>query len=306
MTAAVAAVGFERIDVGWWLDIAQQLVDAALEWVESAALMDLRFWEGQIRLGRRVKLPSRRQLAARWGWTQHRVRALLQGEGWHDPHHPQPDRAHLKAAQKSPASRPVSAQNSPTSESIAQVQPQSVNHFPPTPRPVVNHFSPHARTTPNTEHRSLEHPDRPVSDLQDLGPEDSAEGAPQAEAAPSTETPLAAVAGTGRGLLWHDLVRDLEAAGYTTLQQLAETSRDTVAADLGRSASSKRLQRICDVLSSHGLPCDAWAPSGAPTGASAAGRPDDGLSLSRAEQDRAWEQRILNNPYLRSRRQVTR
>jgi hypothetical protein len=107
MTAA--AVGFERIEAGWWLDIAQQLVDAALEWCQSAALMDLRFWEGQVRLGRVRRLPSRRQLAARWGWTGHRVRTLLRGEGWHDPHHAAPDRSHLRVAQNPPTSRPVAS-----------------------------------------------------------------------------------------------------------------------------------------------------------------------------------------------------
>ena len=271
MTAAVAAVGFERIDTAWWLDIAQQLIDAAVEWCQSAALMDLRFWEGQIRLGRRRRLPSRRQLAERWRWTGHRVRTLLKGEGWHDPHHPQPDRAHLRAAQTSPRLRPDVAQNPPSFEPVSGVEAERATQNPPTFRPDSAQTSPHARTTHYTEHTTQT--GRPAEAAQLVGPED-------------TETLLAAVAGHGRGMLWADLVRDLEAAGYSTLQQLADAGRDTVADDLGRSASSRRLDRIRAALESRQLSVDLWHPPGPHSNASAAGRPADGLSLNRGHHPR--------------------
>lgn len=268
----VAAVGYERIEAGWWLDIAQQLVDAAVEWCQSAALMDLRFWEGQIRLGRRRRLPSRRQLAERWGWTGHRVRTLLKGEAWHDPHHKRPDRDHLRAAQNPPKVRPNSAQNPPSFEPVSGVETERPAQTPPKTRPDSAQKSPHARTTHYTEH-TTQNTGRPAEAAQPVGPED-------------TSTPLAAVAGHGRGMLWADLVRDLEAAGYSTLQQLADAGRDTVADDLGRSASSRRLDRIRAALESRQLSIDLWHPPGPHSNASAAGRPADGLSLNRGQHPR--------------------
>ena len=73
----IAAIGWEACPVEWWIDIADQLERSGAAWVESAALMDLRFWCGQVRLGRRKRIPSRRRLAARWHWTDHAVRCLL-------------------------------------------------------------------------------------------------------------------------------------------------------------------------------------------------------------------------------------
>jgi hypothetical protein len=57
-----------------------------------------------------------------------------------------------------------------------------------------------------------------------------------------------------------------------------------VAADLGRSASSKRLDRIAACLSSRRIG-EGWAvPSGPDSRAGQAGRPDDGISLSRPQR----------------------
>lgn len=59
--------------------------------------------------------------------------------------------------------------------------------------------------------------------------------------------------------LWPELVRDLQAAGYRTLEQLAEDGRDSVAAALGSGASRGRLDRLQTVLQRNG---HDWATQG--------------------------------------------
>ena len=288
----VAAIGWERIEASWWLDIAQQLIDAAAPWVESAALMDLRFWTGQVHLGRRRKLPSRRQLAARWRWTQHRVRQLLKAEGWHDPH-------------RAPKTRPVSAQNPPTSEAINGVAPHSAAQTSPTSRPEV---ATRADYTLHTTHSTDQ-----VAGAQTLPSEEKIQiESRQAEVAlvagpEATTTPTAAVSGVGAGAIWPDLVRDLERAGYSTLQQLACAGRDQVAADLmqlsERACSRRRLDRIADCLHRRELGLSSWVASG-PDSPRRRGLPaDDGISLERSQSRRAeaaaWEERMRSNPYMK-------
>lgn len=52
--------------------------------------------------------------------------------------------------------------------------------------------------------------------------------------------------------IWPELIRDLQAAGYRTLEQLAEDGRDSVAAALGSGASRGRLDRLQTVLQRNG------------------------------------------------------
>lgn len=59
--------------------------------------------------------------------------------------------------------------------------------------------------------------------------------------------------------IWPELVRDLQAAGYRTLEQLAEDGRDSVAAALGSGASRGRLDRLQTVLQRNG---HDWATQG--------------------------------------------
>ena len=52
--------------------------------------------------------------------------------------------------------------------------------------------------------------------------------------------------------IWPELIRDLQSAGYRTLEQLAEDGRDSVAAALGSGASRGRLDRLETVLQRNG------------------------------------------------------
>lgn len=212
----VAAIGWEACPVEWWIDIADQLERSGAAWVESAALMDLRFWCGQVRLGRRKRIPSRRRLAARWHWTDHAVRCLLRSAQWSDLHF----------AQNPPKDRPKVAQNSPSFDPKTQDQPSGAAHFSPKTHPKLTQNPPQARST---------------------------------QTPPQTQTDIPAgraldqIMGDGRDLLWPDLVRDLLAAGYQTVEELAAAGRDAWADDLGRRASVRRLNKIERVLSMRGI-----------------------------------------------------
>lgn len=233
MTATPAAIGWEACPVAWWIEIADQLERTGAPWCESAAMMDLRFWDGQIRLGRVARIPSRRRLAARWSWTDHAVRTLLRGETWRI------DALHV--AQNPPNNRPTIAQKPPSFGAKTPGEPHTDAHFSPTFRPTIAQSPPHARLT-ETENRDTE----------------------QIQAGGLAGTDLDSVSGDGRDRLWPDLVRDLQRVGYTTLEQIAQTGRDGLAADLGRSASRPRLDKIWRVLEANGIQVDPGRPASPP------------------------------------------
>ncbi len=80
----------------WWPAVADHLPQP---WPDEAACFDLRWHLDQ---GGRV--PSRRVLSRRWGWTEHRVRARLRDEeSWAVPGAPGDV---VPVTQEAPASRP--------------------------------------------------------------------------------------------------------------------------------------------------------------------------------------------------------
>lgn len=87
-------MSFFAADSGSWEEIrADRLTFGPLP--EAYARADLRFLENEARvwLDPRYRTggrpwPGRRELAARWGWTEWRARTLLERDDWHDPSHP--------------------------------------------------------------------------------------------------------------------------------------------------------------------------------------------------------------------------
>jgi len=228
---AVAVVGWEACRVEWWIDIAHALEQSGQPWPDGAALMDLRFWEGQIRLGRTKRIPSRRRLMRRWSWSDHEVRKMLKSEQWLDHHHCGGKISHNgqasdhKISQNAPNILPTFSQQSPSFGMKVEDKPQGISQQSPKHLPNISQTSPHARFT-QTQTQNTEH--KPACGL--------------------AGTQLKSISGDGRERLWPELVRDLEAAGYQTLEEVGKAGRDAIAADLGRSASRSRLNKIWRVL----------------------------------------------------------
>lgn len=65
----------------WWPCIAAGLTG---EWSREAAMMDLRWYATEARVYGRT-FPSRSTLTERWGWTDKRVRCLIDEDEWQDP-----------------------------------------------------------------------------------------------------------------------------------------------------------------------------------------------------------------------------
>jgi hypothetical protein len=73
--------GWVKLEVGAWPSIAAAIPKP---WPREAALLDLRWWENQERMGRDER-PGRPALASRWGWSQKTVRSVLAARSiWSD------------------------------------------------------------------------------------------------------------------------------------------------------------------------------------------------------------------------------
>ena len=72
------------VPLEWWAETAAALEASGESWPPEAARIDLRYYEDQIQTGARRRLPGRTALRRRWGWTDHRVRTLLQSESWRE------------------------------------------------------------------------------------------------------------------------------------------------------------------------------------------------------------------------------
>jgi hypothetical protein len=116
----VVGAGWDACPASWWIEIAATLTAAGLTWPRPACLQDLRFWDGQVRAGFRKAIPSRRQLARRWRWTDWKVRDLLRTEDWKERRMSAP-----------PKNLPTSSQLPPGFEPIEQVQPFPASQPPP-------------------------------------------------------------------------------------------------------------------------------------------------------------------------------
>jgi hypothetical protein len=216
----IAMVGWESLPVEWWVDIADQLTASGEPWVESACLMDLRFWEGQVRLGRRKRVPSRRQLMKRWNWGDWKVRQLLRSESWVDQHH----------TQNAPKDLPEDSQDPPSFEAKTLEETNGASQNSPKTLPEESQNTPPARITQTPSPNTKTHP-----------------------AGAQAGTRLLDISGNSRDRLWPELVGDLINAGYHTLEELAAVGRQALADDLGSAASKKRLNKIGRVLECHGL-----------------------------------------------------
>lgn len=118
---------FYRPDPAWWPTIAEVLPKP---WPAEAVEHDLVWWLDQIEVGRVDRLPGRPTLAVRWGWTERKVRGVLedvQRTSSRRPAHVQPTsstvtvQAPLSADNVQPASseRPANVQR--TSSDFAPV-----------------------------------------------------------------------------------------------------------------------------------------------------------------------------------------
>ena len=116
----MVGAGWDACPASWWIEIAATLTAAGLTWPRPACLQDMRFWDGQVRAGFRKSVPSRRQLARRWHWTDWRVRDLLRTEDWKE-----------RRTSAPPKNLPNTSQNPPSFEPIEQVQPFPASQSPP-------------------------------------------------------------------------------------------------------------------------------------------------------------------------------
>lgn len=202
------------------------------------------FWLVKRASAKRRTLESAREIAGRLGWHRKTIGRLL-GEiraAWDTWNGRTPER-HLCATQ-APLERHPMRHGFDNVEEASATQAPPLRHLGTTTRGDLSLYCAQARPrvtalqalqTENLLHRPAGARDESPSDEQPEG------------------TLLSAVAGSGRGKLWADLVRDLEAAGYATLEDLVNDGRDEVAASLGRAASASRLDRISACLERRGL-----------------------------------------------------
>jgi hypothetical protein len=82
------AFSFVPVELWNWRVLRQEWAAvyqlAGQPWSEALALLDLRYAEWALITGNKKRLPGYRCLAKDWGWTGHRVRALLDTGRWRD------------------------------------------------------------------------------------------------------------------------------------------------------------------------------------------------------------------------------
>jgi hypothetical protein len=242
-----------RIEVSWWPEIAEHLCG---EWPEEAACMDLRWYADQVRHGRLKRIPGRPALRRRWGWSDRRVRSLLSTpERWADP-------------VACPADvQPVSSER-PEISATSQVEPSAVSSERPAR---VQQMSTRAELhnsqfTPHTTTASEEPPTPPVDAAVDSVEKSSPP--PKQSRRPRLINP--------------EVGRYLRSQGYTSLRQVAELTRDGMAAVLPTNLRSRaNLDSIEAALVRDGL---SWASD----------RPR--LSSISNSQPQPWMERYTSSP----------
>lgn len=158
---------------------------------------------------------------------------MLKSEQWKDDHH-------RDTTQSPPKNLPKSSQKPPKFGQKTEVEPNSTTQNPPKSLPNPSQDPPHARNS-QTQNTNTDHP-AGLAGIQ-----------------------IKNLAGIGGKNLWPGFVNDLIAAGYQTLEQLAQTDRQCIADDLGRGASAKRLDKLERVIQAHGLKRSAHQPARQPT-----------------------------------------
>ena len=159
---------FVPLDPSWWPAIAERLQAAGEPWPVEAVYMDLRWYADQERMGR-ARRPGRPTLAARWGWTDRRARAVLADvEQWGDPLR--------RPAGVQRASSPGPAEDQSASR---ETRPRRDPGSTPRPAPVQPASSecPHARVDTPTGHPHTaaqgETPQPPAPEVSSGPPDDS-------------------------------------------------------------------------------------------------------------------------------------
>lgn len=141
--------GWVPLDADSWSAIADAL---PRPWPTEAAAFDLRWWAD-----RRPEVPSRRQLIARWGWTERAVRSLLRDEArWRDP----VKTAAPKLPQRRPKVAPELPQPRPNHEQLKLHNEPEM----PQPRPKVAPELP--QDCPKDVHTRVYHPTHTPSPSQ--------------------------------------------------------------------------------------------------------------------------------------------
>lgn len=147
---------FFAVDPRWWPSIADAL---PRPWPEDAVLADLRWYEDQVWCKARKRIPGRRVLAARWGWTDRSARDILRNEDWRDQN---VDKRVPLVSRKRPARVPKASQERPAFESEAPETTEApvpvASQERPASVPVASQKRPQARSTQHTTH-STHHKD---------------------------------------------------------------------------------------------------------------------------------------------------
>lgn len=136
---------FFAVDPRWWPTVADHL---PRPWPADAVKADLRWWEDQVSVGFKKRIPGRPTLRTRWGWSDHQVREMLKDEAsWRDltckesPANRQPTASESPADRQESGRKPAESQDRTASESPASRQPDTRK-------------TPHARSTQHTTHNT--------------------------------------------------------------------------------------------------------------------------------------------------------
>ena len=78
------AGGWTAVDNDAWSEMVVDMTALGVAWPEGLCMADLRFLAGEVRIGKRKRIPSYRKLMERWGQNEYRARSAMRSD-WQDP-----------------------------------------------------------------------------------------------------------------------------------------------------------------------------------------------------------------------------
>lgn len=152
------------MDNDGWPDVVEVLQASGQPWPRSAAVFDLR-WH----YDRDGRVPGRRALRERWGWTDRQARGLLADtDAWWDPSKgPAPTGRVPRASRERPASVPRVSRERPGTGAKEEEEPSAASRLCPASVPPLSRERPasvHTRIDPPSPSPSPSPPQAEVSE----------------------------------------------------------------------------------------------------------------------------------------------
>jgi hypothetical protein len=114
------ASGWTAVDNDTWLEMVADMTALGVAWPVGLCMADLRFMAGEVRIGKRKRIPSYRKLMDRWGQTEFRTRCAMRSD-WRDPlfpkkEKPQKNRNHTANKPQTGEGKPAESAEQPANK----------------------------------------------------------------------------------------------------------------------------------------------------------------------------------------------